>query len=61
MTFNTLPTDPIILLSVVNTKLRDEYNSLDKLCDDLNVNRKELEAKIATVGYIYNPALNKFV
>ena len=32
-----LPKDPVILLSVINTKLRDFYPSLDALCDDLQV------------------------
>lgn len=61
MTFDTLPHDPIILLSFVNTKLRDQYRSLDELCDDLNVNADELKARLATVGYTYDPSLNKFI
>ena len=40
---NMLPNDPMILLSYINTKLRDYYSTLDLLCDDLNVNREELE------------------
>ena len=31
-----LPQDPNILLSYINTKLRDQYPSLDALCDDLD-------------------------
>lgn len=58
---NSLPKDPIILLSYVNTKLRDNYASLDALCDDLDVNRREIEAHLATVGYVYDARLNKFV
>ena len=34
-----LPNDPLLLMSVVNTKLRDYYADLDALCDDLNVDR----------------------
>ncbi len=34
--------DPMLLLSVVNTKLRDYYHSLDALCDDMNVNKEEI-------------------
>ena len=41
-----LPKDPILLLSVVNTKLRDYYPSLDALCDDMDVSREELEEKL---------------
>ena len=36
---NGLPRDPMLLLSVVNTKLRDYYHSLDALCDYMNVNK----------------------
>lgn len=58
---NQLPADPMILFSVINTKLRDQYPSLDALCDDLDVSRKELEEKLATVGFEYNEELNKFL
>jgi len=56
-----LPLDPMILLSVVNTKLRDEYEGLDALCEDLEQDRKDLEARLAAVGYHYNEAQNRFV
>ena len=39
-----LPQDPVILLSYVNTKLRDCYPSLDALCDDLQANQQALSA-----------------
>ena len=39
---NNLPKDPMLLLSVVNTKLRDFYDSLDAFCEDLGVNKEEL-------------------
>ena len=56
-----LPNDPMILLSYINTKLRDEYATLDLLCDDLNANRRELEQKLASVDYRYDASLNRFV
>ena len=61
MTFDTLPNDPIILLSYINTKLRDDYSSLEPLCDDMNIDAAKLQAKLATVGYTYDAELNKFV
>ena len=61
MTFDTLPNDPIILLSYINTKLRDDYSSLEALCDDMNIDAAKLQAKLATVGYTYDAELNKFV
>ena len=56
-----LPNDPMMLLSYINTKLRDEYGTLDLLCDDLNVDRGELEQKLAAVDYRYDASLNRFV
>ena len=58
---NMLPTDPMILLSYINTKLRDYYSTLDLLCDDLNVNREELEQKLSAVDYRYDSKLNRFI
>ena len=56
-----LPNDPMILLSFVNTKLRDQYSDLDALCDDLNADRAELEKKLADIDYEYDSSLNRFV
>lgn len=55
-----LPKDPFMLLSVVNTKLRDQYASLDALCEDLNADREQLIAALSAIGYVYDPALNRF-
>ena len=56
-----LPNDPFLLLSAVNTKLRDYYSNLDILCDDLGENRTELEEKLIDIGYYYDEQLNQFV
>ena len=58
---NMLPNDSMILLSYINTKLRDYYSTLDLLCDDLNVNREELEQKLSAVDYRYDSKLNRFI
>ena len=55
-----LPQDPMMLFSVVNMKLRDFYPSLDALCEDLNVDKEELMAKLAAFGFEYSEELNKF-
>ncbi len=55
-----LPNDPMMLFSAVNMLLRDEYSSLDVLCDDMNVNRKDIENKLAAAGFEYNEKQNKF-
>ncbi len=56
-----LPQDPIMLLSFVNMKLRDFYPTLQALCDDLDVSKEEITAKLANVGYEYNSEYNKFI
>ena len=56
-----LPEDPVMLLSFVNMKLRDQYASLDDLCDDLNVLSVELEEKLGEIGYFDNAKENRFV
>ena len=56
-----LPQDPIILLSYVNTKLRDEYPSLDALCEDLDADRDELVRRLEGVNYVYSPEHNQFI
>ncbi len=55
-----LPKDPAILLSYINTKLRDDYPDLDALCDDLHIDRKELEETMARNGFEYSVENNKF-
>jgi len=56
----SLPNDPFMLLSVINMKLRDYYSSLDALCEDMNVNREDIEAKLGSAGFEYNEATNSF-
>jgi biotin operon repressor len=58
---SNLPNDPMILLSYINTQLRDNFSSLDELCQSLGVEKADIEAKLNTIDYSYNPALNKFV
>ena len=55
-----LPQDPFILLSYVIPKLRDEYESLQAMCDDMELNRPELEARLAAAGFEYMPEINQF-
>ena len=56
-----LPGDPVILLRVVNTKLRDYYQSLDEICDDLAISAEELAGKLKMIDYEYDAARNQFV
>ena len=59
--FDMLPEDPVLCLSVVNTKLRDTYESLDALCKDLVVDKNALIHKLEDIDYIYDSTQNQFV
>lgn len=55
-----LPKDPAILLSFVNTKLRDEYSSLSELCAALDADETEIRDTLAALDYRYDPERNQF-
>ncbi len=55
-----IPNDPVILLSFVNMKLRDEYSDLSELCVALDVSRTDLEERLAAIGYRYSEKNNQF-
>lgn len=55
-----IPKDPVILLSYINTQLRDYYDSLSDLCKSLNLNEEELVGKLRSIEYEYNPERNQF-
>ena len=59
--FNNLPNDPMLCLSVVNTKLRDRYKDLESLCEDLNIKKSALIDKLAMIDYEYDATRNQFV
>ena len=61
MTMSELPKDPMILYSVLNTKLRDFYGSLDDLCEDMDVDKQVLLDPMARVGFHYDPNRNAFI
>ena len=58
---NKLPEDPMILLSYVNTQLRDFYPSLEQFCEDKEADMAALTEKLGRVDYIYDESLNQFV
>lgn len=57
---STYPKDPFMLLSWTNMKLRDFYPNLDALCEDLEIDRNELEETLKTAGFSYEESQNKF-
>lgn len=56
-----IPKDPVMLLSFINLKLRDFYSSFAALCDDLDVDGKEISDKLASIDYHYNAEKNQFI
>ncbi|WP_342756516.1 DUF4250 domain-containing protein [Kineothrix sedimenti] len=56
-----IPNDPVMLVSYVNMKLRDFYRDLDTLCEDLDVDKCELEEKLKSIEYHYDKERNQFV
>ena len=56
-----IPKDPVMLLSYMNTQLRDFYKSLNDFCEDKGIERKELEDKLELIDYVYDPVANQFV
>ena len=58
---DNLPNDPILLLSVVNMKLRDFYKDLDTLCQEMSVDKTKLIDKLADIDYEYDAKTNQFV
>lgn len=59
--FKNLPNDPMLCLSVVNTKLRDYYKTLDDLCQDLDIEKQLLIDKLNIIDYEYDEKRNQFV
>lgn len=55
-----LPSNPFALLSFINTKLRDEYESLDSMINDLDLNKEDIINKLKMINYEYNEELNQF-
>ena len=56
-----MPKDPIMLLSFVNTQLRDNYNTLEEPCKSYMVSEEEITDKLKTINYEYNSEKNQFV
>ena len=59
--FINFPKDPVMLLSVVNTKLRDHYPTLEALCEDLHVSKDDLTETLQSIDYEYDTNKNQFV
>ena len=56
-----LPKDPFMLLSYVNTQLRDNYSSLNELCKSLGEDEGAICGTLENAGFVYDEGLNRFV
>lgn len=56
-----LPKDPVMLLSIVNMKLRDQYASLHALCEDMDESEAQIVAALCAIGYEYDEGTNQFI
>lgn len=55
-----LPKDPFMLMSVINMKLRDEYDSFEELCASEGLDRTDVEQTLQAAGFDYLPEVNQF-
>ncbi|MDE6088401.1 MAG: DUF4250 domain-containing protein [Oscillospiraceae bacterium] len=55
-----LPKDPAILVSYINTQLRDFYTSLEEFCKANDCDAEEIQKKLALIGYSYDETQNRF-
>lgn len=58
---SSLPKDSVMLLSYVNTQLRDNYPSLAEMCRAMDEDEEDIKKRLAAIDYKYNPEQNKFV
>lgn len=56
-----IPNDPNMLLSMINTYLRDRYDSLETLADDLSISLEDITSRLASIGYEYDSIQNRFI
>lgn len=57
---DSIPKDPVILFSFLNTKLRDHYSCLEDLCDDLQLDQAEILSILKTMDFHYDKERNQF-
>lgn len=56
-----IPKDPMILVSYINSQLRDFYPSLEELCESMQISEKNIKASLMKIDYVYDKELNQFV
>ena len=56
-----IPKDPVMLLSYINTQLRDNYPDMEELCSALLLSKEEVDKTLSSIGYVYDREKNKYV
>lgn len=59
--YDSLPKDPVILLSFTNTQLRDTFESLSAFCNNFQISEDDLCKKMAVLNYEYDIKTNQFI
>jgi DNA-binding Xre family transcriptional regulator len=59
--WSQLPKDPYMKLSVINTMLRDDYPSLEELCEAMQISPEDLIEQFHTIDYDYDRTQNQFI
>lgn len=58
--YMAIPKDPVMLLSFINTQLRDNYDSLESLCNAFDIDQDSIVKSLAVIDYHYNSEINQF-
>lgn len=58
---HNLPKDPVMLLSLINTELRDNYPNLKDLCASYDISVDEISHALASIDYSYDESRNQFI
>lgn len=61
MNYDSLPNDPVMLMSFLNTQLRDHYPSLEALAEAYEFQVEDVVAKLKNIDYEYDAKTNQFV
>lgn len=57
----SIPSNPVILLSYLNTQLRDNYPSFTELCKAMDLDENDIRIRLREINYEYDPDLNRFM
>ncbi len=61
ISYDQLPKDPVMLLSFINTQLRDHYRDLDAFLEDFQLDKEAILEKMALMDYAYDETSNQFI